>query len=434
MRRAALAAFLLVAPALAAPASEGVIADDYPRALASAREKGLPLLVDVWAPWCPSCRFMRAYVLGDARLADLSRRFVRLDLNTELPSAEGFVARYPIDAWPTLLFVDPTTEEAVLRWAGTATVDEVEKLAADAERALSARRAGRAEEALARADRLMASRRHAEAAAAYAEALAAGGPRWAERARAAEHRVQALSLTPDQAACARAAREVLPPLAPGPRRARVAGIALGCANGGGEAAAADRTALEEVARAALKDPGAQADDRSLLHEALVDARDAAGDDAGARGEARRWQALLEAEAARAPTPLARSAFDAARVAAGIRLGDPARALPAVRASVRELPGDFAPLSTLAYASLAAGRPAEALDAAQRALALAEGPRRVRVELLVAQAHLALGDRAAARAALEEGLRFGEALPEEQRPRSWLAQSRKLLDQLGGSDG
>jgi len=440
MRGLPLALFVLSAApffAAAAPQPEAAVADDYPGALAQARARGLPLLVDVWAPWCPSCRFMRGYVLADRRLSGLSRRFVRLELNTELPSAAGFVERYPIDAWPTLLFVDPATEQVVLRWAGTATVEEVLRLAADAERTLSAARAGRAEATLARADRLLGARQHAEAAQAYAAALEEGGQRWSERARAAEHRVQALSLSPDQAGCARAARAALPTLSPGPGRARVAATGLLCAcqeNEAGKVGMGDRTALEAAARAALSDPGALADDRSSLHEALVSAREAAGDEAGARAEARRWLVFVEAEAARAPTPAARSAFDGARVSAAIRIGEPARALPAVQASVRDLPGDFAPLSTLAYANLAADRPAEALEAARRALALAEGPRRVRVELLVGEAELKLGDRAAARAALEEGLRFGEALPEGQRPNGWLEQARKMLGDLKGGEG
>ena len=44
-----------LALALAAPAAEAAgratIEDDYPRALAEARRRGVPLLVDVWAPW-----------------------------------------------------------------------------------------------------------------------------------------------------------------------------------------------------------------------------------------------------------------------------------------------------------------------------------------------------------------------------------------------
>jgi hypothetical protein len=55
MRTAAavlLAAALLPGPALAA-AKAGLpfVHDDYPRALAEARARKVPILVDVWAPW-----------------------------------------------------------------------------------------------------------------------------------------------------------------------------------------------------------------------------------------------------------------------------------------------------------------------------------------------------------------------------------------------
>jgi hypothetical protein len=47
---AALAAAVAAAsPALAGP--KGGLEDDYPRALALARERAVPLVVDVWAPW-----------------------------------------------------------------------------------------------------------------------------------------------------------------------------------------------------------------------------------------------------------------------------------------------------------------------------------------------------------------------------------------------
>jgi hypothetical protein len=46
---AAVLAALAAAPrALAAPAA---IEDDYARALAEAKRLGVPMLVDVWAPW-----------------------------------------------------------------------------------------------------------------------------------------------------------------------------------------------------------------------------------------------------------------------------------------------------------------------------------------------------------------------------------------------
>ena len=47
-----LVAVLALASAVpAAAAWKGGIEDDYPRALAAAKERGVPLVVDVWAPW-----------------------------------------------------------------------------------------------------------------------------------------------------------------------------------------------------------------------------------------------------------------------------------------------------------------------------------------------------------------------------------------------
>src|SRR5512138_1037160 len=199
---------------------------------------------------------MRAYVLPAARLQKLAGRFVRLDIDTEKPGNAPFVERFPIDAWPTLLAIDPATEQVILRWAGTATAEQIEKLALDAERAMRAGAASRADEALARADRLLGERHHAEAAAAYRDALAAGGKGWAGRERASEALVQALSFAGDAAACADAAREALRSLPPGPRAARVAATGLGCARdlGDEQARAAALDELEPRARRGLEAP------------------------------------------------------------------------------------------------------------------------------------------------------------------------------------
>lgn len=50
-RLLALATAALIALGAFPAAARGVIEDDYPRALAAARERGVPLLVEVWAPW-----------------------------------------------------------------------------------------------------------------------------------------------------------------------------------------------------------------------------------------------------------------------------------------------------------------------------------------------------------------------------------------------
>lgn len=377
---------------------------------------------------------MRAYVLPDPRLAKLAGRFVWLEIDTEKPRNAAFVERFPIDAWPTLLAVDPATERVVLRWAGTATVAQIEGLARDAERALRRERASKADQALARADLLLGERRHAEAAAACREALAAGGAAWPGRARAAETLVQALSLAGDPAACAAGAREALPLLVPG-AAARAAAAGLACARelADDDARGSALGALEPRARAALAAAGVLADDRSWLYDELAAAREARGDARGAGALGRRWLAFLEGEAARATTPLARAAFDGQRLRAAIRAGAPARALPALLASERDLPGEFVPPTNLGVLYLELGRPADALAAARRALARAEGPRRVRVLVLEAQAHEALHDAPAARAALERALAEAAALPEASRPGGQVARAERMLRALSAGE-
>ena len=377
---------------------------------------------------------MRAYVLTDARLASLAGRFVWLSIDTEKARNAAFLEAYPIDVWPTLLVIDPADGRAVLRWTGTATASEVERLAEDGRRAIRAGRGDAADEALARADRLAASRQAAEAAQAYREAIAIGGPGWSGRARAAEAVVQWVSLAGDARACAAAAREVLPLLPSGPRRGRAAGQGLSCAVEieDPQARRDALAALEPAARAAVTAPGVLADDRSALYEALVGARAALGDEAGARNVARRWLAFLEAEAKKARTPAERAALDGQRVAAALRLGAPSRALPPLLATARAFPGDWVTENRLALVYLRLGRPADALAAADRAVASGEGPRALGARIRRAEALVALGRRADARETLEEMILRAEALPEAVRPRQSVARARALLHDLSAA--
>ena len=157
------------------------IEDDYSRALAEAKTKGVPLFVDVWAPWCHTCRSMKAYVLSDKALARHAGRFVWLEVNTDLTSNAAFQEKYPVEFWPTLYVIDPRQEKALLRFAGSATVAQLEKLFEDGERAYKGGVTG-AEALLARGDALYGEGRSAEAAETLAEALAEAPADWSRRA------------------------------------------------------------------------------------------------------------------------------------------------------------------------------------------------------------------------------------------------------------
>jgi tetratricopeptide (TPR) repeat protein len=373
---------------------------------------------------------MRASVFTDARLLKLAGRFVWLDIDTERPANFAFVERFPIEAWPTIYAIDPVSEQVLLRWMGTATAAELERLLMDAERTFRKERTDAAGAAVARGAALAAARSHADAARAFSDALAAGGPRWAERARVADAMLQALVTAGDEQACAGAAAELLPKLEQGPAYARVAAAGLGCAVELAEPASREPAirAVEPFARLALGMPGVLADDRSGLFSQLHAARRALGDAPGAKRVAREWLAFVEDEARRQRTPFGRSASDGARLSAALALGEPRRALPALRASALALPGEYFAQSYQAVCALEAGEPREALEAARRAVALAEGPRKVRVMTVEAQALKALGEEAEARAVLEAAVAHGEGLPEAVRPKGLLAKARRLLEQ------
>ena len=390
------------------------VEDDYPRALAEARRRKVPLFVDAWAPWCHSCRFLRAHVLTDAALRPHAGRFVWLAIDTEQARNATFLGKYPVQVWPTLMVIDPAREQAALRWPGGLTVPQLVRLLEDGERAVGGPRGERTGlAALARADRLAASGKHREAARGYRELL----PELPadRRARAIESLLGSFKLGQQEGECAQAALELVPTMPRGPSFANAASFGLGCAEAL-PAAERGRVAppLAALVEEALGLPGLLADDRSGLFEQLVERRERAGDAAGTKALAARWLGFLEAEAARARGIEQRAAFDPHRAAAALALREPMRAVPALVATERDLPADYNAPARLALLYRAAGRLDDALAAIHRALARVYGPRTLRLLDLLADLQEEKGDRAGARRTLEQALRTARALSPEQR--------------------
>src|SRR6266568_4576465 len=128
---------------------------------------------------------MRAFVFTDKALERYAGQFVWLAVDTENSVNSSFLSKYPINVWPTLLVIDPKKESVALRYAGGATVPQLEKLLDDGERAVRGKE-GPADSALARADRLATSGKNAEAAKAYEEAIKSAPKGWQRLGRASE--------------------------------------------------------------------------------------------------------------------------------------------------------------------------------------------------------------------------------------------------------
>lgn len=365
----------------------------------------------------------------DASLKKQAGRFVWLSIDTEKEKNAPFLAKYPVEVWPTLMVIDPSTQKAVLRWPGSVDAGQLVKLLDDGERAAGGAGRTAGMEELARADRLNGEGDKTEAAAAYRAAL----PHLRaddDRARAIESMVSALAMSKEPGSCAAAAGELAPSMPRGPSFASVVETGLECAGRlDGEARTRAVAMLAPLCEEAVKFPGLLADDRSALFATLVDLRRAAGDRAGQTATAARWLAFLEGEAARASGAEQRAAFDPHRVEAALALGEPLRAEAALRQSERDLPADYNPPARLAVIYTAAARYDAALAAIDRALGKVYGPRTIRLEELKADIQLKQGNRAGARKTLQKALRQASALPPEQRRAQNVAQLEKELDAL-----
>jgi len=370
---------------------------------------------------------VRATVLNDPALAKHAGRFAWLSIDGEDSRNAAFVERLALDGYPSFLVLDGASGQIALRWYGSLTTAEFERLLDDGERAVAATGSTPAEAALARADRLAADGKPAEAAAAYAEALDLASPGWTGRGRALVSLLGALDKSGDLEHCAAVARREAPGLERGPSFAAATAAGLGCATEAPDDAAWRASAiadLEALVEESLGLENVLADDRSSAYGTLVELRDARGDEPDAKAMAERWMRFLEAQAAAAPSVEAHASLDGHRVAAALALGDPARAVPALLASERDLPDDYNPPARLAILYREMGRYDDALAESQRALDLAYGARKLRIFDTRADTFAKMGDPAAAKRTLEEALRYADTLPESQRPTSFLAQIRK----------
>jgi tetratricopeptide (TPR) repeat protein len=444
--RLALASLLTLvgsAAAFSAPASPAqsrpvlpFIEDDYARALAEAKARNVPLFVDAWAPWCHSCQSMRAYVLTDRALAKLAPSFVWLAIDTEKDQNAAFVARFPIEAWPTLLFIDPRSEAVLLRRLGSATVAQLQEMANEARQAFTSRAAGW-QAALEKADRLYGEAKNAEAATAYAAVLRDAPTIWGGRGRVLESYLLALSVSDQARRCAEIARVEYPEVYQTPAALTVASVGLDCAvslPAADEARAELVKHMEAFAREAVEKPSpdAAADDVSDVYLSLHAAREAEKDDAGARAIAEEWGGFLAREANAAMSARARAVFDSHRLTVDLALGQTDQAIAMLQASEHNLPDDYNPPARLALAYAAAKRYDEALAASDRALAKVYGPRRITVLRQRAEILVDKGDRAAARTALDQALALARALPDAQHASRMIQAIQKKQAELGQS--
>jgi tetratricopeptide (TPR) repeat protein len=407
------------------------IENDYVKAQAQARAKNLPLFVEAWAPWCHTCRSMKANVYTDKSLERYAPRFVWLSLNTEAPESAAFLKQYPIPALPTVLVLG--AHDVALRYVGGANVAQMRSMLDDAEATYRSRSEAEADKILVEGDRLAADGQHDAAAKSYDTALRNAPRRWPRYGRTAESLVFALSMGKDQERCATRALALYPRVKGTVSAANVAAVGLSCATSidkASEKRVGLIQSLEKATREVFDDPKMtpklSGDDRSGLYMALIDARDSAGDEEGVLVLQTQWAAFLEEAAAQAKTAEQRAVYDSHRLSAYLDLGTPEKALPMLEQSARDFPNDYNPPARMAYAYNALHDFDKALEMSDRALAMVYGPRKLAVLSVRADIYTAKGDPKAARETIVQAIEYAKSLPEGQRSPTRIAGLEKRL--------
>ncbi len=74
------------------------------QALARAKTRGEPVLVDFSAIWCPACRVLHAEVFLNAEAKQaITADYVWSRVDCESPGAQAFMQRYGVQGFPSLL-------------------------------------------------------------------------------------------------------------------------------------------------------------------------------------------------------------------------------------------------------------------------------------------------------------------------------------------
>jgi thioredoxin-like negative regulator of GroEL len=407
--------------------------DDFATALACARKREVPLVLDLWAPWCHTCISMKTTVLADPALAPRRDQFVFVALDTDREANAAVVDDFALSAWPTF-YVIGTSEQVLARFVGAATLQQFQDFL-DAGARAAAGGIAAADARMLGAERALASRDLHTANEELTAALAIAPPQWPRRVEALGSLLLTLRMLDDTARCLAIAERNLDEVGQTATATNFWSTALACAEkraaGDPERARAVQEGAIAKLRAAVDDPSAplSIDDRAEALGYLRDALDALGRKDDAKATAEQLRVLVDDAYAKAPTPFARMTFLWPRAEVYAWLGRPLDLVADCEQLAAELPREYDPPARLGWLYLKAGKHAKAAQWTDQALALVYGPRKGRLLAQRAEIAAAAGDRAAERRYREQAVALWESLPDGHKSPDNLEKAKAALAAL-----
>jgi thiol-disulfide isomerase/thioredoxin len=408
--------------------------DDLPGAGACAKTKNVPIVIDLWAPWCHTCLAMRTVVFQDPSFAAERDRFVFVALDTDREINAPALTKLTASAWPTFYVLDPEHQDILARFVGAATVEQFHDLLTAGTRA----RAGGAAAVDARmlgGERALAAKDYVAAAQELAAALGQAAPSWSRRREAMYDLLLAQARNGDHKACVQTTDEGMVAIGNDAIATNFLDVGWECVKHlvGEDQALAPPLRDRIVARwrDILADPSAtlSVDDRAEALGFLRDALEQMRDHEGAVRIAEQARALLDDAAAKAGSPLAAMTYNWPRADVYAFLGRPLELVPALEQSARDLPTEYDPRARLGWIYWKGGKLPEAAKWTDEALALVYGPRKGRLLEQRAEIAAAAADTSTERRLRKQAVELYESLPTGQQVPETLAKARAALARL-----
>jgi thioredoxin-like negative regulator of GroEL len=418
------------------------IDDDYPSALACAKHRKQPLVIDFWAPWCHTCLSMKSTVFTDPSFVNDAKRFVFASIDTERDDNAPVVAKFPLSAWPTFYVIGP--DEAVLsRHFGAASVEQFHAFLEAGATAASGAAGDQQDALLLEAERATAAKDYKTADAKLEAALRAAPMTWSRRPEALVALIRTKRQLKDVQGCLALAEKQMDATGDTASATDFIVFAMSCADDRAMDEAPRVTKFREravarlnevLAKASLNPPGRGGvklsyDDRSDAMGTMRELYEALDKKAQAKAIAEAQRKLLDEAAAKAPDAKAASTYNPHRAEVYAYLGRPLDLVPDLQKSVAALPGDYDPKIRLAWIYMKGGKLDDAARWADEALRQVYGPRRVRVLTIRAEIAGKQGGKSAERPYREQIVKFLEGLPPGQAQPDALAAAKKTLADL-----
>jgi tetratricopeptide (TPR) repeat protein len=419
------------------------IEDDYASALACAREKKVPLVLDLWAPWCHTCLSMQTTVFTDPAFAADAPKFVFAALDTDREVNAEPVGKFAPSAWPTF-YVIGNDEVVLARFVGAASVSQFRDFLASGARAAAGGGAA-ADARLLGGQRALAKKDFTTADEELTAALAAMPEGWPRREELLADLMLVKRKRGDTKACLELADKYLENVGSSALSTNFIASAVECATEmegpgpapgpGDETKDARGTAIRDrgIARwkALLADAKSplSVDDRAEALGYLRDALDSAGKHDEAKQVAEQLRTIVDEAYAKAPTPLGKMTYIWPRAEVYAYLERPLDLVADYEALAKALPEEYDPPARLGWLYLRAGKLPEAATWTERALGLVYGPRKGRLLTQRAEIAKAAGDAATERRYREQAVKLWESLPPGQQSPGNLEAAKQALAAL-----